>query len=492
MNPKGWLAFICFLLVVSISIQGVMVYSLLGPGQKFDTSLLESELDSATSSLDDIGDNQKKLLTEKFAQEPTLSQVQSSTDIIKERELESRSMFEERLTVSRNVLIDLVSTLGTSVIRDKVTTTGSASVPQDALPTGEIQLNTGTTADSKATLETIQQGRYTPGQSAQIGLGVRTLEAPVNSEEWRAGYFDDDSGFYFGQNSTCLYVAKKSGGTVDQKVCRSNWNGQDVNDEINREWNITDGAILQIDYAWYGYGPIRFSIVDTKDLNNIDDIRTTQKTVPVHVFTNEGSTTISDPIQPLRAEVENGATGGDYELRVGGRQYSVLGDETTTTRETNDGSYGQSVAGSTFECVVAFQKGTGFSDENTEVLFKGLEATTTGANTEFTVLTNPNLTSENYSPMTNTPSTESALESDTSCTFASATGQEVQFDEPNGTEITSSLIAAGGKGNAAPGGISRSDLNLELISNRPVAIGARSTDGTTVTVSALGKFVEKR
>jgi len=115
------------------------------------------------------------------------------------------SLFDDLETIERTTLVDLSSSFGTSVLRDEIDTTGSANIAEDPNENGEIELSTGTTADSQIDLRSSAYGRYTPGYSAQAGIGIRVPVDVWNEGEGRWGYFGDNgsgSGFYFGYDGS--------------------------------------------------------------------------------------------------------------------------------------------------------------------------------------------------------------------------------------------------------------------------------------------------
>jgi len=456
-------------------------------------------LDNINGELQDIEDNQGSLVDKKtfndegFAQQSSLSSVDSDTSKYIDLLLESRTMFGEKGVATRNLEIDLVSNQGTSVLRDIKSTNGSASIPKRPNEsTGELQLNTGTTSNSVATLDSANLGRYSPGQSAQMGIGFRELEEPENGQYWQLGYFDGEDGFTFGHNSTCLYVAQYSNGDIDKSVCRSNWNGENINDSLGRGWTPRDGAIYQIDYSWYGYGAIRFSLVETKNISEANTEQV-QNTIPVHVFTPEGDTSINDPIQPLRVEVGNGDTNEDYEGRLGGRQYSVFGDQSKVSRITNDGVTQETISSSDYQCLIAFTKDTGNINEATDVKYLGLQSATTSSLTQFAVFYNANLTSQGtYDNLQNTPSTETSLLSNDNCQFDSSNGENIGYAQPNGTELWNQLVLSNTDRSESPGQTQINGLNAKLPDQRNIVLAARSVDGTSTDVSANVRFTERK
>lgn len=461
-----------------------------------DKSSFNNEDFAQENTLSDNEINTGNIDTNTDQIEPKLDKIDQSTDNFEKALIESRTLFGEIGVASRNLEIDLVSDQGTSVLRDIKTTNGSATIPQQPAASGELQIKTGSTPGSQATLETANLGRYSPGQPAQVGIGIRQLEIPEGGEEWKAGYFDDTDGYYFGRNSTCLYVAQLSKGDVDKTVCRENWNGQDIENQLGREWNMSDGAILQIDYSWYGYGAVRFSVVDTKNLS-IDDAspRDVQNTVPVHTFTPEASTSITDPIQPVRVDVQNDGSGNSYELRVGGRQYSVFGDRSKVSRISNDGVETVTVDSTDYQCLIGFKKEGTKSAANTEVQFYGVQTVSSSALTEVAVLYNANLTSQgSYTQMDNTPDEESSLLSNKNCQLDSVSGDNVGFAEPNGTEIWNQYVSgSSSRGNrVSPGKTQVNGLNAKLPTERNVVVVARSVDGTSTDVTTNVRFTERK
>ena len=354
-------------------------------------------------------------------------------------------------------------------------------------------LKTGTQNKSKAILETANLGRYSPGASAQMGIGFRELEKPEGNEYWRAGLFEEDDGFFFGRNSTCLYVASRSNGEIDKKVCQENWNGQDIDETLGRDWSPQDGTILQIDYSWYGFGAIRFSVVETNDIQDADNY-SIQNTVAVHTFTPEGDTSISDPIQPIRIETYNGDMSEDFGVRVGGRQFSILGPKSKVTRISNDGVTQEPVTSTDFECLVAFKKDDSDADRNTESQFYGVQGLSSSTSVEMAVLYNANLTSNGeFNTLQNTPDRETGLMANRDCELASSNGEQVEFKEAGGTELWNQYVSAStGFFTVSPGSSQVNGLNVKLPKRRNLVLAARSLDGTSTDVSANVRFIERK
>lgn len=464
-------------------------------------ALGDKNISSIQQDVDSIEDRQEALLdkgtfnSQLNAQQQTFESLDGNTDNIDSTLTESRTMFGGIATATRNLEIDLVSDQGTSVLRDVKDLNGSASVPQQPAPSGEIIVQTGTTSQSHATLETATLGRYSPGQQAQMGIGIRQLEIPEGDQYWEAGYYDGDDGYVYGRNSTCLYVKSYSNGQEEKSVCRENWNGQDIDNQLGRSWNMSDGAILQIDYSWYGYGAVRFSIVDTNN-QSIEDASplNRQNTVPVHTFTPEGETSMTDPIQPIRVDVYNGNSNENVELRVGGRQFSVFGDMSKVNRISNDGVTQQTVDTTNYECLISFTKESTESAANTEAKFYGIQAITSGALTEVAVLYNAELAGTGtYTRLQNTPDEESSLLSNRNCELADVTGESVAYAQPNGTELWNQFVSGSGTGqSSSPGSSTVNGLNAKIPPERNVVVVARSVSGTSTDVTTNVKLLERK
>jgi len=258
------------------------------------------------------------------------------------------SQFDDVKTTERITTIDLASSFGTSELRDVIMTSGSGAVsPDPDLTTGEMVLKTGTTTGSSVSLQSAETGRYTPGHSAEVGIGVReATNGFQNDEVVKWGYYvPDGDGFFFGKDvnpaddTVELFVGIQQGGVNEKKVYRRDWNGADVDSQLGRETNLlTEGTVFQINYTWYGYGVIEYSVV-TQDENN------EQKTIILHREVRFGHTSIADPNSRITVEADNGSTARDVEIRVGGRQFSILGSAPSEERITAQTRLGPDGAG---------------------------------------------------------------------------------------------------------------------------------------------------
>lgn len=81
------------------------------------------------------------------------------------------SEFSERATVVRQPRFSLKSTDNLSLFHDVQNTSGSGTITDNP---DEFVLSTSGSGD-EATLESAEFGRYTPGFSAQLGIGMRKV-----------------------------------------------------------------------------------------------------------------------------------------------------------------------------------------------------------------------------------------------------------------------------------------------------------------------------
>jgi len=352
------------------------------------------------------------------------------------------SLFDDLETIERTTLVDLSSSFGTSVLRDEIDSTGSGVIAEDPNDAGEIVLSTGNTADSQINLRSAAYGRYTPGYSAQIGMGIRV---PVNNwteGEGRWGYFGNDtsgSGFYFGYDASQqeTFVARLVAGTEVERIYQSNWNGVDIEDVLDKDFRPEDGYIYQIDYSWYGYGIVNFQIVG-QSIDTISGRTPRQETVTVHSIVVNEDTSIPDPNEEIRVELENGTNGDDNRLNVGGRQFSVFGTVSQEKRITSDTVFDAGFSGNSWTHIMSWTRDDTNVDANARLDVQNLDIGV-DETCKFAVVLNADVTGTNYQNPELVPDDESLL--------------AVSFDGTfngigNGRKVYSGSVELGGQGNA--------------------------------------------
>ena len=327
---------------------------------------------------------------------------------------ENSSQFGEFLTTSRTPVIELNSSYGTSALRDIEVLTGSGAVTPDA--TGEITIETGATAGSSATLDSAETARYIPGYAAEIGVGARFTAAPIGGQRatWGGKSVAETDGIYFVNDVNGLGVAILVNG-VETIVRRADWNVDRADGTGPSGFNLAEldnGYIYQIDFTWYGYGSIKFSVVGSPE-------GLLQRPIALHVFTTEDfvATSVQDPNMLVFASVENQGTAANFGMQVGGRQYSIVGIYKPKFRYVGDVRTTTTV-GTTPVGLISFRFKPAF--RNRSVKLDGLNIVNSGNNVAFAeVRIGSTLTGAVWQTPGNFTPADTAVESDVSATALS-------------------------------------------------------------------------
>jgi len=339
------------------------------------------------------------------------------------------SLFGDLETIERTTLLDVSSSFGTSTLRDETDSTNSGSLVEDPNDNGEIILSTGATANSTVDLRTAAYGRYTPGYSAQAGMGIR-LSSLWTEGEGRWGYFgdtnDSGSGFYFGYDGDQqeTFIGRLVLGVEVDRVYKSNWNGQDIDSILDKDFDPREGYIYQIDFSWYGYGIINFYIVG-QTIDTTSGRTPRQETVTVHSLVVENETSIPDPNEPIRVELENGSNGDDNRLAVGGRQFSVFGTVSQEYRITSETVFDSAFDNGSWTYIMSWQRRDAGTDANARLDVQSLDISV-DQTSKYALVINANLSGTNYNDPSLTPSDETLLEVSTTGSFDGiGTGRKV-------------------------------------------------------------------
>lgn len=375
----------------------------------------------------------------------------------------SRTLFNEGIMVERTPLIELNSALGLSALRDLITITETATITNSG---GEHILATGTTTAATATLTTVEYGRYYPGTSAQTGMGVRAPGAYTGTAFAEWGYFGPDDGFGWGKDATGPYIffIRDSAKT---KVYQEDWNIDTLEGGGPSGGTLTqsDGNIYQLNFSWYGYGVIEWSIV-------VDSPAGDQLPVIIHRIRPTAANSIQNPNQPITAKVSNGDTTTNYELYVGGRQFSVYSKYIPSIRRTQEDRLALTDVGTTMVPLISFRRKAGFLSFPVKFHQIGI---ITGGNLLWEIRIGGTLTGDSFGAVSNIPAAETALEVDRAAT--AITG---------GQKLESGLVATTGAGNSISGGFSSSTYNLELPGTTIITLCARTISGTAAVSAMLG------
>lgn len=378
---------------------------------------------------------------------------------------ENSSQFGEILTAQRTPIIELNSSYGVSLLRDIEVVTGSGNINATAL--GEINVATGATAGSIAQLDSAEAARYIPGYGAEIGMGIRFTDVPTGDQRaiWGGKGVNGTDGIYFMYDALGLAVVLLTAG-VERIVRRADWNIDTVDGTGPSGFNLDEavnGYIYQIDFTWYGYGGIKFSVVGTPE-------GLLQRPLPIHSFTTEDydSTSVRDPNMLVFAEVSNGATSEDFAVQVGGRQYSIVGQYKPKFRYTGDVRNTTTIT-TTPQPLVSFRFKEAF--KNRSVKLDGVNAINTGNNNAFfEVRSGGTLTGASFGTPRNYIPGETAVESDTTAT--AITGGSVVYPSqsvPTAKDSQFSFLT----------------LDLDLPALSTFTLVAYTLSGTTSVISGM-------
>lgn len=366
----------------------------------------------------------------------------------------------------------------------------------------ERKLSTVADTNDKADLTTVQRGQYTAGFSCQAGIGVRVPSEPTGDSVMRWGYYSEDSngdpldGFYFGVDSTGIFVCRVDDGQKE-KVYQKSWNrdkldGQYSLNPSDRTVDISDGLVFRIDFTYYGYGPIEMKILlddDDSDNYGASDL------VTAHVFHVKGGASTNNTNLPIKSVIEsNGNTNDALDLFVGGRQFSVVGNQTSNIRKAShylDGPL--SVDDTKWYAAITFKikdgsDNIGSGRDYSHVLGRTEEfSVDTDANVyrwqvrRGTVPDNPNW--KNPDSAEDKPD-ETAMKVDTQ----SADVQDGNGDL-TGVHIDSGVLAEGQKNEA---NISDSDIDGQIPTGQPITLLFKAKPTTSGSISEIQFKVGER
>jgi hypothetical protein len=370
-------------------------------------------------------------------------------------------------TVERTPILELKSIYGLSTLRDITTVAGSGTVSHGGIGVdSEYTVATTASGTDSAILDSAERGRYQPGTTAEVGMGVRLSQTTLTGNqkcEW--GAFNANNGFVFGLDATGFYIAIRKNG-VDNITRQDNFNRDSFNGsgQSGLVLDLTDGNIFQVDYAWYGYGTVVFKIIST-------DHEGKQQVYTLHEYTPDSETSISNPNLPIRASVSNGGTAAAHTMYVAGRQFSILGRNDPNKRSNGHfRSASLGTIGTTFLPVLSFRRKTGW--DAVSAFASGFEAIA-DADLYWQIRLNGSLTGPVWGTPANTTATETCMEVDTTAT--AITGG--QIISPGG------IIGASAPNRSTIS--AQNALALVIPSNQPVTICVRRVTGTNATLNAL-------
>jgi hypothetical protein len=374
----------------------------------------------------------------------------------------SLTTFDELRVAEFSPIIELDPANGLTDLRDARTTPNNSSI---TAVNGEIRLRSAATANSTPVLDTSEKGRYQPGIQALGGIAIRRPTKPTGNQEWRAGYFDDQDGYWIGEDATGQFVQKRVGGTDGDKVRPADWRPGAPLDEID----FTQMTVLRFPHQCYYQGPLIVDYVDV-DSSGVAKIRT------IHRFGPEtGGPVLEQSKLPVRAEIVDNDS-QQFDLFVGGRHYAVEGRYNPNRRETAERRFSASIS-TTLVPIISFKKRDLRTEKAKSCKVSGL-GVLSDSDALLEIHLNPTLaTAGNFNAITGIATAESALFSD--IVTSSFTGGQV---------LDRSLVSGGSGNRSNFAGIRR--LGFDIPDDATVTLAARTVSGTG-TINAVFSVEEE-
>lgn len=225
---------------------------------------------------------------------------------------------------------------------DTSTATGGTST----LNTNTSSMDLAVTASSGSEVirESYRVFPYQPGKSLLV-MCTFVMNAGKTNLRQRVGYFSTQNGIYIEQDSTTVYMVKRSyitGSVVNTRVAQADWNEDklDGNGLSGLTLDISKSQIFWTDLEWLGVGSVRCGFV-------IDG-----KLITCHTFTNANEAAnvyMTTAILPIRYEITNtGATASSSTLKQ------------ICSTVISEGGYGKKVAKSVARMTSDTTVGTSF------------------------------------------------------------------------------------------------------------------------------------
>lgn len=266
----------------------------------------------------------------------TAHEVNSSSDQVIEKIdsafVDVKNNYSDSLQSSRVVqqtpIIDIKSFHGVSTHRNIITTSGTGAITAISETDSELKLTIGGISDA-VNLASARRGYYVTGFSSECGVAIRIPAALVGSQTLKFGYFDENNGYYFKiGNANDLQVGIMYNGN-ETLFSRTNFNRNRLDgvESNGITLDLSKGIIFRIDFTWYGYGSVVFSVIQT-------DNKGDQKAFPMHVYNTEYHTSCANPSLPINVVLSSNGETAIRDVFVGGRQYSIIGDSNIMKRSS--------------------------------------------------------------------------------------------------------------------------------------------------------------
>jgi hypothetical protein len=228
-----------------------------------------------------------------------------------------KDFFNNMEVTQKTNLFHLKSVFGFDYLNNNFTTIGNSTITNN-IGDAEYKMSVNNTGDL-VSLSSKQYGKYVAGYSSDVGIAIRMISSLVNDQECLWGYFDDNNGYYFKKTSDNFYVCILNDG-VETIISSTNFNYDKLDGTGKSRYNLdfTKGNIYKIEFVWYGFGSIIFSVIGI--VESFDTV------IPIHIYTPSGSTSTKNSHLPITVKLDNNTNNTSCDIYVAGRQFSIIGN----------------------------------------------------------------------------------------------------------------------------------------------------------------------
>lgn len=315
---------------------------------------------------------------------------------------------------------DDVSTQFQYNIADSIITTTNVDGGFVTTFTSMAIITTSGAAGANAGIESKSNLEYRSGHEAYAYFSAAfTGTAATNTTQF-IGLFDDENGFAVGLNGTSFGVLKRND-SADAFIPQTSFNGDKLNgtDKLNFTYNRTKLNVFRIGYGWLGASIIKFQILASGG-----------QWITFHTIKQPNSSATSsilNPMLPLRAQVIDSAGGNQLELRTASWNSGIVGMQSVVANRYFSVNNSLTVPNLVESHVLTIRNKTTFQSEPNKVNLRiaqwaGVGTDNADASIQFRLYKNATVTGTAFSDV-NTD--DSVTELSTVGTFVASTGLEL-------------------------------------------------------------------
>lgn len=376
----------------------------------------------------------------------------------------NQTAFGERGVYELESQFSYISAWGVTDLHDRVTTTNGGTV---SLNNGFLEVQSGTTNNATADLETVERVIYESGRQIEASIKIGVQDAPTNGATAEWGLGTDDNGAYFRLTDGTFSVVYEDSGT-EVETTRENFRADNA---ACVDFDPTeDPGIYIVRFSWYGAAGASYWVYYPRD-----DEPTTLRECLLHYEAPDNDGDVwNNPNLPIFASVDSGSNGDDVVLTVGGRRAGTQGKMTQNFRSTGDFRFSQAVAAADdLVPLICARRESDFptaSDLNAIPLSLIGFGLVTNNDALVYFVTDPDLTGASFGTPTFAVDGETALEMDKSATALS-----------NPKHVSAPYLVSGGQGNQMGGSRISPNLTVPFIGEDPTCLAANVDTDSTIT-----------